>query len=68
MQTKTIKELAIGEAFKRKESAQTIYTRGRYVRGRKGLWPTAYECNDWGDISRSIFLKGSTIVCVGFDY
>ena len=68
MQTKTIKDLKHGEAFKRKENAKTIYTRGDYVRGVKGLYPTAYECDDIDDISRSIFLKGSTVVFTDIEY
>ena len=65
---KMLKELQIGEAFKRKASAKAIYTRGRYVPGRKGEYPSAYECDDWDDISRAIYLKGETIVFTDFEY
>ena len=68
METKTIRQLKKGEAFMRKESASKIYTRGEYVRGKLGLWPTGYTCNDWTDISRSILLNGETVVFTGFDY
>jgi len=68
MQTKTIRQLKQGEAFMRKESASKIYTRGEYVRGKRGVWPRGYTCNDWMDISRSIQLHGDTVVFTDFDY
>ncbi len=54
-----------GDYIRRKADSKKTYTRGAYVRD-EGL--NRYECNDVDDISRSIFLKGSTMVYVGFTY
>ena len=59
----TIAKVPKGEFFKRKENSKKVYTRGEYDRSEK-----KYECHDEDDISRSIYLKGSTIVHTGFEY
>ncbi len=64
MQTTTIKDLKVGEFFKRKPNANKVYIRGEYIREVK-----KYSCDDcsdvWGD---GLQLKGATVVYVGFDY
>jgi hypothetical protein len=59
----SIKYLPKGEYFKRKPDAKSIYVRGEYVREEK-----KYSCYDTEDINREIFLKGDTVVYVGFTY
>lgn len=63
MQTKTIRELANGEFFKRKPDAAKVYTRRDYQRDVR-----KFQCDDESDISRSIDLRGNVVVYVGFDY
>ena len=58
-----IKDLPAGEFFKRKPDAQKVYTRDEYDRSEK-----RYVCGDWSDISRALYLKGETIVYIGFDF
>ncbi len=57
--------LTRGEYLRRKADSKKTYTRGEYVRD-DGL--NRYACDDCDDISRSIYLKGSTMVFVGFTY
>jgi hypothetical protein len=63
MQWKPIRELKAGEFFRRKEDSKKTYTRQTYIRDGK-----VFECDDHEDISRAIYLDGSTIVFVGFTY
>ena len=65
-----IKDVKKGEYIKRSLNTHRIYTRSDYVRGKDYLGRTInkYACGDVEDISREIFLKGSTIVWVGFTY
>lgn len=60
---KTVKELKRGEFFKRKESSGKVYMRGEFCRDIK-----KFECDDFNDISRSIYLRGDTVVFVGFEF
>lgn len=63
MQQKTIREIKPGEYFKRKPDSQKVYSRGEYCRESK-----RYICGDFDDISRSISLKGDSLVFVGFTF
>lgn len=56
-------ELALDTFFKRKPDANKVYARGEYDRTDK-----RYSCSDVDDISRYVYLKGSTIVYIGFEY
>jgi len=63
MQQVQLKDVKRGDFIKRKADASKIYRRGEYCRDEK-----RFECGDWEDISRAIYLKGSTLVWVGFDF
>ena len=63
MQTTTLKQAPEGEYVKRTATAKTVYIRGAYDAGTK-----RYSLVDTEDINREIFLKGETLVYVGFDY
>ncbi len=54
-----------GEFIRRKADSLKTYTRGEFIRDQ-GF--NRYSCGDVDDISREIFLKGSTLVWVGFTY
>lgn len=58
-----LRNVVKGDFFRRKSDAKKTYTRGAYIIGSK-----FFECNDEDDISRAIYLKGSTVVWVGFTY
>ena len=58
-----LSDLKKGEFFKRKADARKVYRKGAYVRS-----DGKFECEDADDISRAIFVKGDTLVYVGFDY
>ena len=59
----TLSNLKKGEFFKRKPTARKVYTKGDYDRGSK-----KYGCGDYEAAGDEIFLKGDTMVYVGFDY
>lgn len=59
----SLKSLKVGDFFKRKADASKVYTRGNYDRTDK-----KYAGNDWDDISRAVYLKGETLVWVGFEF
>jgi hypothetical protein len=61
--TATIRDLPKGEYIRRKHDAATTYIRGEYDRSSK-----RYELRDCDDMNRSIWLKGDTLVTVGFTY
>lgn len=63
MQPVKLKDVKKGEFIRRRKDAHKTYTKGDYIRGDK-----VYECNDWDDISRAVYLKGSTLVYVGFTF
>ena len=52
-----------GEYIRRKADSKVTYIRGHYDRQSK-----TYSLTDAEDMNREIFLKGSTIVFVGFTY
>jgi len=58
-----LSDLKKGEFFKRKPTARKVYTKGEYDRGSK-----RYGCEDYEAVGSEIFLKGDTLVYVGFDY
>ena len=58
-----LSDLKRGEFFKRKPDARKVYTKGEYDRGSK-----RYGCEDYEAAGSEIFLKGDTMVYVGFDY
>ena len=62
----TVKSLKKGDIFRR--SAYGVeYIRDHY--NRKDLFgPATYCCTDCHDFGRSIQLKGTTLVWVGFDF
>ena len=59
----TLSDVKQGDFFVRKAGAVRVYTRGEYDRGSK-----TFAANDCLDFNKEIFLKGSTIVYVGFTY
>ena len=63
MQSIMLKDVPRGEFVKRKPEAKTVFTRGDYDHSDK-----RYALNDWLDISRAVYLKGTTIVYIDFDY
>lgn len=63
MTTCTLKSIKPGTFFKRKADAQTVFVKGAYDRTDK-----KFECSDWGDINRFVYLKGSTTVYVDFTF
>ena len=58
-----LSDLKKGEYIKRKADARKVYRKGDYDRAER-----KYACMDEDDISRTIYLKGDTLVYVGFDY
>lgn len=58
-----LSDLKKGEYLKRKADARKVYRKGDYDRAER-----KFSCMDTDDISREIFLKGDTMVYVGFDY
>jgi hypothetical protein len=58
-----LKDVKPGEFVSRKPNTNTVYTRAEYNRELK-----KYCLNDYNDISRCMYLKGSTIVYIDFTY
>ena len=52
-----------GDFIKRKPNAKTVFVNEHYNREDK-----TFTCVDVDDIGRCIFLKSTTMVCVGFTY
>ena len=63
MRQETLKSLKKRELFKRKPDATTVFIRDHYERAEK-----RYCCSAYDDINREVFLKGITLVWVGFDF
>jgi hypothetical protein len=67
-----IKDVKKGEYIKRSLNTGKVYQRSHVAPRSGGGRPhhvlPVYSCDDVEDISREIFLKGSTIVWVGFTY
>lgn len=58
-----LKDVKAGEFVVRKVGSKTVFTRGDYDRSTK-----TYALDDYNDYCRQVFLKGSTIVYIGFTY
>jgi hypothetical protein len=58
-----LKDIPVGEYFKRKPEAKQVYKKGAYDKSTKD-----YECMKAEDISAGMYLKGSTVVYIGFTY
>ena len=58
-----LKDLKHGEVFVRKPNSATIQISEDYDRREK-----KYQCGYWDDISKSLYLKGDTLVWVGFNF
>jgi hypothetical protein len=58
-----LSDLKKGEFFKRKADARKVYRKGDYDRADR-----KFACDDASDISGGAYLKGDTLVYVGFDY
>jgi len=63
IQQMPLKEVPRGEFVRRKLDAKKTYTRGDYDRSSR-----TYSLDDWDDISRAVYLKGSALVWVGFEF
>jgi hypothetical protein len=63
MKSVMLKDVPHGAFVKRKPEAKSVFTRGDYDRSYK-----RYALDDWFDISRAVYLKGTTIVYIDFDY
>lgn len=59
-----IKDIPFGMVLKRKPDASKVYIRGNYIRD-DGF--NKYSCTDYDDMNREIFLKGDTVVYIGFE-
>lgn len=57
-----LKDVKLGEFITRKPSTRTVYTRGEYDRASK-----RYAIDDYSD-GRQLFLRGDTVVYIGFTY
>jgi hypothetical protein len=58
-----LKDVKKGEFVRRKLDAKTTFTRGDYDKSSK-----TYELCDWEDINRAVYLKGTTLVWIGFTF
>lgn len=63
METIKLKDVKKGEYFKRKADAKKVFIRGDYVREDK-----KFECQNFDDINHFVYLKGDTLVFVGFEF
>jgi hypothetical protein len=63
MQTKPLRDVRLGEYFKRKPDARTVFVRGAYDRSSKRIRVT-----DFDDINREMFIKPDATVVVGFTF
>lgn len=59
-----LKDIPFGMVFKRKPDSKKVLIRGNYVR-YDGL--NRYSCTSWDDMCDEIFVKGDTLVYVGFE-
>ena len=58
-----LRDVPRGEFVRRKLDAGSTFTRQCYDRATR-----TYCLSDYDDINREIYLRGSTLVWVGFDY
>jgi small nuclear ribonucleoprotein (snRNP)-like protein len=59
-----LKEIPFGMVFKRRIDGKQIYIRESFVRN-EGL--NKYSCTYYDDMNKEVFLKGDTIVYIGFE-
>ena len=59
----TLQELPQGEFFKKKHSSKKVWVKEEYYRPEK-----KYQCGDFEDIGNAIYLHGSTMVFVDFEF
>ena len=58
-----IRNVKQGEFIKRKADSKAVFVRGSYDKASK-----CFECSDTEDIGRSIWIKASKPVFIGFTY
>jgi hypothetical protein len=58
-----LKDVPRGEFIRRAEGAKATYRKGEYDHSSK-----RYALDDWSDINRTIYAKGTALVWVGFDF
>lgn len=63
MQLIKLSEVKKGDYIKRKLDSKQVWIRDEYERSTK-----KYMVTDTDDIGRSMLLKGSTLVFIGFEY
>ena len=66
-----LKDVKIGDYVRRKPDSLKTFTRGGYIRDLN--WNTMkpynqYALEDTDDICREIYLKGSTVVYIDFEF
>ena len=63
METKTVRDLELGEFFKRKPESKKVYVRDKYIQISK-----RFACNAFEDMNVIMYLKPDTVVYVGFTF
>ena len=63
METKTVRELKLGEFFKRKAESEKVYIRDAYMQGSK-----RFACPCFDDMGSIMYFKPDTVVYVGFTF
>ncbi len=63
METKTVRELKLGEFFKRKAESNKVYIRDAYMHGSK-----RFACPCFDDMGSIMYFKPDTVVYVGFTF
>ena len=65
-----LKDTVNGEYIRRNASTSKTYVRGGFVRGYDylGRKLNKYSCIDCDDANHEVFIKGDTLVYVGFTY
>lgn len=63
MKAVKLNEVKVGEVFKRKPDAKSVFVRNHYDKATK-----SFSASDWYDTSREIFIKANKVVFVGFEF
>jgi len=63
MQYKQLNSIRRGEFFRRKHDARATYVKGDYIRADK-----RFECQDWDDMNRFVYLNPKALVWIGFEF
>lgn len=58
-----IQDVKIGDLFRMKPEAKTVFQRNEFSRDNK-----KYMASDWDDINRTKYIKKDTIVFIGFTF